>query len=484
MTEDSELESSNINIWAESLEASVFSFFGVLSDVVHVAILIRFLDQSDVGVFFLSYAFLYLFAQIPRGIGIAVRKRSSEINSRRSKYLYIGFIIITPCLLIVYLVFATFLPFLNTYSSVEISAGTSIALFFASTGFATLEFSRYYMAGCSDPGLAEKLRTLIAKTSMPIITLGVMLVQPTVENALYAVFFSYFTTSIVIFALTPHEIVSPNKEDILDVIQYAKWSLLTSILNDFYRRWDTVVLGVMVGATSLSYYDSSLRIAFLSTTFAIGISKTSNVKMSGMIEMGEDIKDIAGKTVVACTFLVYPLLILAVFSGEYMLNTLFGEGYTGAMPFLILMIVVQLFQTYRVQFESVFNSSDKPKITTRASLISVIFNVLTAPILVFYFGGLGVIYSTMLSEIIRMLIYQYQVRYLIGEFILPRGAMLQVACFVLCCVLISTIDLVADVSGLSMLLSCVFIGFPIFYLTQYFVSSETRTIVSEYLEQR
>lgn len=84
---DEELASANINIWKETLDTSISSFFGVLSDIIHVAILVRYLTQEQMGVFFISYAFLYLFAQIPRGFGIAIRKRASEINTHRSKYL-------------------------------------------------------------------------------------------------------------------------------------------------------------------------------------------------------------------------------------------------------------------------------------------------------------------------------------------------------------------------------------------------------------
>lgn len=480
---DAELKSAEIKLWSESLKTSISSFFGVLSDVIHVFILVRFLDQSSVGIFFLSYGFLYLFAQIPRGIGIAVRKRASEINEGRSKYLWIGFIIILPALLLVYTGFGLMLPLLNQYSIVKIPFSVFIALLFASTGFGTLEFSRYYMAGCSEPGLAETLRTGIAKTSMPVITVLSLYYIPTVESALYAVFVSYFTTSIIIFLISPHKLVHPSREDIIDILQYSKWSLSTSILNDFYRRWDTILLGVMVGSAALSYYDSSLRIAFLATTFAIGISKTSNVKMSGMVETDEDIASVAKKTVVASTFLIFPLLILTLLNGDYMLQVLFGTEYENGGVYLVLISVVQLFQSYRVQFESVFNSSDMPNVTTQASLLSVIFNVLTAPILVVTFGGLGVLYSTIMSEFVRLAIYQVRVNGLLGEYVVPKGALIQFICFLLSTGVLLIIDDLVISSNLYMLIISIIIGIPMFYISQYILSDQTRGIIQEYIDE-
>lgn len=480
---DKRLESVDIKLWTESLKTSVSSFFGVLSDVIHVFILVRFLDQPSLGVFFLSYGFLYLFAQIPRGIGIAVRKRASEINQSRSKYLWIGLIIITPALILVYSAFGILLPILNQYSIVQIPFSVFIALLFASTGFGTLEFSRYYMAGCSEPGLAETLRTGIAKTSMPIITVLALYHSPTIESALYAVFISYFVTSIIIFLMTPNELVKPTKEDIFDILQYSKWSLSTSILNDFYRRWDTILLGVLVGSVTLSYYDSSLRIAFLATTFAIGISKTSNVKMSGMVETGVSINSTVKKTVVASTFLIFPLLLITLFNAQYILEVLFGSDYSGGGVYLVLISIVQLFQTYRVQFESVFNSSDMPNVTTQASLLSVIFNVITAPMLVIAFGGLGVLYSTIISESVRLTVYQIQLNELLGEYILPRGALIQFLSFGLSVGLLLIVDELFISTDLNMLITSVILGVPILYISQYALSNEVREIIQEYMNE-
>lgn len=151
------LKSANLTIWHESLKTSISSFFGVLSDIIHVVILIHFLSQSDVGVFFISYAFLYLFAQIARGFGVAIRKRASESNVEQAKYLWVGIILIAPILTALYVGLWIVQPILNTYSSVTLSRSVLIALFFATTGFSTLEFARFYMAGCGYPGKAEAI---------------------------------------------------------------------------------------------------------------------------------------------------------------------------------------------------------------------------------------------------------------------------------------------------------------------------------------
>lgn len=482
MAED-DLKSANIDVWGESLKTSVSSFFGVLADVLHVMILVRFLPQGEVGVFFISYAFLYLFSQIPRGFGVAIRKRASEMNNGRSKYLWTGFILIIPMLLLLYGGLWLGQPLLNEYSSVTLSRSVLVALFFATTGFSLLEFARYYMAGLGKPGRAETMRTSIAKTSMPILTVVLLSINPTVEFALFAVFVAYFGTSIIMFGVSPHTFCVPSRETVVDILHYSKWSVSTAILNDFYHRWDTILLGVMVGSVAVSFYDSSGRIAFLATTFAVGVSKTSNVKMSGMNELGRDIRDIAGKTLEVSTFLIFPLLLLTLFNAEYLLSVLFGSEYVGANIYLILLVVVQVFQAYRMQFESIFNSTDTPRNTTKTSFVAVLFNIVTAPFLVMYFGGYGVLYSTLLAELVRVIAYEVQVRELLDAFLLPGGVFKQYI----------SVGIVASVLyGLKQvgLSRPVFLGISFvlslggFYVVQYLLSSQTREIVREFRQER
>lgn len=373
-------------------------------------------------------------------------------------------------------------PVLAQYASIDIPTNVLVSFYFATFGFSTLEFSRYYVAGCGKPALAEKLRTWIAKTTMPVITVLFLLQNAEVSFALYAVFVSYFATSVVIFAYSDYELILPDKDILRSILVFSKWSIITSLLNDFYRRFDTIMLGALVGTVAVSYYDSSLRIAFLSTTLAVGVSKTSNVKMSGMVEVGEDIINLASKTFVASALLSIPLLITSIFSGEYILGTLFSQQYVDATPYLILLVVVEIFQGYRLQFESIFNSYDTPHYTTKTSFVSVVANVITAPVLVIQFGGLGVLYPTIFAEIIRVVMYQYQLKSTVNQYILPRGCLVQYSIALLVGVGIAALSLILNLSDFwSLILSFIMSTF-VFYSILYLVSKQFREIVIQYKE--
>lgn len=476
----SDLKSANLNLWKEVVDSTTSTFFSVMMDVLHVLILVRMLTQENVGVFFFSYAFVYLFIQVTRGYGKAIRKKASEYNTGRSKFLWAGIFVTIPTLIGIFIVFWSFQPIVNEYSSLYISNSIIISIFSATIGYGTLELGRYYLAGCNKPGFAEKVRAFPCKISMILITIGVLTFYPTVETALLTVAIVYGLTGIYLLWVSPHSFMYPTKDTIIDILHFSKWSLPTSLLNDFYHRWDTILLGFMVGSISLSYYESSVRIGFLSAVISVGLAKSANVKLSGLHTTGKNVLPVSKQLIIVSTFLVIPFLLITLFNGEYILNVLYGEDYTNAKWYLVGITVAQLFQCYRIQFETIFNSVNQPRQTTKTSLVSVIVNVITAPPLVLKFGGLGVIYSTLIAEIVRLVLYEYQIKILFGNVIAPRGVFTQFGIFTLLLIIIGTISTVINLSSLSFLIVSSIISICGFYSLQYTVSPETKQIVKEY----
>jgi len=158
----------------------------------------------------------------------------------------------------------------------------------------------------------------------------------------------------------------------------------------------------------------------------------------------------------------------------------YGSDYIHAKWYLVGITVTQLFQCYRMQFESIFNGIDKPKHTTKTSAISVVVNMITAPFLVILFGGLGVIYSTILAEIFRITVYQNQIKNIFGRIILPRGVMTQIVIFFGLYIIITIFSSIVSLSSFNQLIFSSFISIVGFYSLQYIFSEETRIIVSEY----
>lgn len=483
-TEDKiDLETSKIPIWREAIDAAGSSAIGFLLSLIYTILIVRVLPQTEVGIFFFYLAIVFLITQITKGVGAAIRKRVSSVddNRERSAYLWVGFILIIPIvsilvigLYIVSQVFGTYLPF-------QITASEILATLFATIGVSTMQIGRFQLSGSGKPGRAERYRVFIGKLGMVLIT-GLVFFYPTAEFVLISRGIGYGLSGVIMLYLAPNQLVSPTKEKFIEILNFAKWSIPTNVLNDFYHRWDTILLGVMVGAVSISYYDSSVRLATVGFPLMAGISAAANVKLSGLYESNKNVNRVFRKLLVASNFCTYPVLLVFFFSGDLVLKWTFGAKYTPATALLFLLAVQQVFQSFRLQFEALFNSFDIPKKTTKTSLLSVIINVITAPLLVLRFGMLGVIYSTLIAEVTRIIVYEYQAYNETNTLFVNRTIIIQPLLIIGIAIIIKILTVIIHIPEFSLFIISS-LGIVVFYVSLYYLSPETRKIMTEARKQ-
>ena len=99
-----------------------------------------------------------------------------------------------------------------------------------------------------------------------------------------------------------------------------------------------------------------------------------------------------------------------IIHGQEILTVIYNSSYSGAYPYIIGILAYLVLQTYRVVSESVFNAIDSPDRITAASVTAVVINLITVYPLIIQFGGMGVIYSTIFSELFRTLILGYHLQ--------------------------------------------------------------------------
>lgn len=475
----SKLETATIDVWKESVDAASSSAVGFLISLFYTILLVRILPQVEVGLFFFYLAVVFLFIQITKGIGAAVRKRVSSTDDieLRQEYLWSSFSILVPVLSAISLGLFTFAYFIAPYSPIEISTTGVLVVIITTIAVSVMEISRFYLSGTGSPGLAERYRVFIGKGSMILLIILVYL-YPSAELALLLRGLSFLLSGFVMLCYSPCNFTSPTKDRIFEILHFSKWSIPTHLLNDFYHRWDTLLLGVMVGAVSISHYDSSVRLATVGFPLMLGISTAANVKLSGLYESNEPFNKTFEKLLTATSLVAYPVLLVFFFSGELILEILYGPEYVAAAGMLLGIAVQQVFQGYRFQFEALFNSCDVPHKTTKTSALSVLVNLITAPFLVLEFGAIGVIYSTLLAEVVRIATYEYQAYLHTNEVFLHKALLLQPALLIILGLILQVIHMMADLTGYTTL-ACSIIAVGMFYILLYVLSEQTRTILSE-----
>lgn len=237
---------------------------------------------------------------------------------------------------------------INTYTNIEVSTigllCTNIVISFKSMN----KYSCMYLSSCGNPGLSSKIKNYVGKLSQSIFLFLFLSLSATINMALLSYGFGLFLSTIFLLYYSKLYITYPKYKHILSILKFSKWSIPNSIANDFYQRFDTIILSIMVGSIAVGYYDSSVRISTFGFAFAYGLSTTSNIKISGMFENNENIIPIIEDIISTSALFVYPTLIIAILHSEYILNILFGAEYIAASGYLIAIITYQILQACEV----------------------------------------------------------------------------------------------------------------------------------------
>lgn len=476
------LKSANIDLYDEATISSISSFLGTIISLLLVVVVANYLTVEQVGEFFFYLTLVYLFSQVSKGFALAVRKRVSSVSKNKNGYYFSGFI-----LLILYSVFAVIilvaleLVFTN-YTKIPVNR---IELFLTGLVAVSKGFNIYntkYYAGCGYPGKSENIRNYIGRGSQVIlIFLLLNFVQSSIIMALIGYGIGALLSAVTVIILSPLRYKKPTLDKVRSVAEFSKWSIPNSILNDFYQRFDTIILSIMVGSIAVGFYDSSVRLATFGFAFAHGIASASNVKISGLYELDKDIIEVVKSTVSVSTIFVYPTLIISILHAETILQVSFGSEYIGAEYYLIAIIVYQILQAYRLQFESILNAVDKPSKITHASIVAVVFNILTAPFLVIYIGGIGAVISTLISEVFRHIVFQYQIKQQLEKYIFTKSMFRQPIISSVILGIVYGFNTLINLSPIQSLIIDSLIVIILFFSATYIASSESRDLINSLL---
>lgn len=429
MSSKNRLKTADIDLWWESLEATISDVFGILFSLLTVISLTFFLPPVEVGLYFFYLSISYLISQIPKGVSTAVKKKGSSTGSSKEKNQYFTASAVLTALAFIFLIsLSGILPLFNEYISVTITYIGLGAMVVRLVGSTYLQLCSSYLSSVGKPGLALKIKSYLGNgTKLSLISLG-LYIMPRFEVALimYGLAYAIAGTLIYYYAVEEKYVSKPSKSQIEEILEFSKWSIPNSLLNDIYHRFDTILLGVAIGSVAVSYYDVPLRLVYFSAALGTGVSAASTIKFSGMFENGDKLTSIASEATAVSSLSVYPFLAVVLLNPEAILGFFFGEAYTAAKWFLIGLTVQQVLQAYRKILESAINASDEPKQITNPSLITFIINVVTAIPLVIYMGGIGVIISTLFSDVVRLILLEKNIHGIFDSYVIHRLMLKQI----------------------------------------------------------
>lgn len=392
----------------------------------------RVLGPTSFGAFYLLLALVNIADRPVSGIAAGAKKRFSETGSNRSEIVGAQLLAIAVCTAIVVIGVAALRGRLVSYTGVAtapllfVVLFTSFALF---TSFSTLVTATGRVSIESLVDFLGSVLTLPFQLALVLASFGVagMVYGLSGATAIAALLAGYALSVRPSF---------PSRETYRSIWEFARFSILSSVVNKSYNRFDVLLLGAVLTSTAVGYYEVAFRMTmpavYLGSIFGSGLmARVSNFHSKGEInEIRSDIKNTSS----FISIISIPIFFGALAIAEPLVVTLYGSEYAPAAPLLIGIALYQLIRTQTIPYHHTLDGIDQPDKTLTVGILTLGFNILVGLLLVFEYGTIGVVAATVLAESLRYTLSVLYLRQEIRDFrLLPRGFLEQVTAGIVMC---------------------------------------------------
>ncbi|MEK7060904.1 MAG: oligosaccharide flippase family protein, partial [Patescibacteria group bacterium] len=198
-----------------------------------------------------------------------------------------------------------------------------------------------------------------------------VLITKKTEGLIYGMILGTFFEVILSFLIirpTPKFVFNPAL--FRKVIGYGKWITASTIFNYFYQHGDNIVVGRILGSTSLGLYDMAYRISLAPLTDISDV--VSKVTFPVYMKFSEDkqrLKKAFLKTLGFVFLFTLPIgLVLFIFPKE-IISIVLGEKWLLAVPVLKILGIFGVVRAVSSFSQNIFLSLGKQNIFTLISLV-------------------------------------------------------------------------------------------------------------------
>lgn len=206
----------------------------------------------------------------------------------------------------------------------------------------------------------------------------------------------------------------PTKEQSHSLLEYSRHNFISSIGGYFYSWMDVAILGLLLPNPQalVGAYEVAWRITSVTVLLSQSIAKTIFPQVSQWDTAGtqERIEDLIPNAIIASSYLVIPSFFGILLFSEEILRLVFDPEYTVAWFVLIILMGDKVFQSVQVVVGKSLQAIDKPDLAARATIASVISNLVLNLLLVSQFGLVGAAVATVLSSLLNDGLHLYYLK--------------------------------------------------------------------------
>ncbi|ADE05104.1 flippase [Haloferax volcanii] len=387
-----------------SIKLFIANIFGAGLQFLGITFFARELGASQMGVFFLFQALLGIVA-IPADFGLrgAVEKRISE-GIQPGEYLSSAIILKLIPISLIILSIVVFEQRINGYLGGDFAVYLALAIILQETA----QLAVSVLKGELRVGETAELNIIRRITWVGG---GFLLVSSGLDAE--ALIYSLLAGMVVTLAWGLSKISTslkkPSFKNARSLFNYSKYSVVSSIGGYFYSWMDVAIIGIFLTQSHVGAYETAWRVTAITMLFSQAVASTIFPQVSQWSSKNEQqqIESVISNSITPSMLLVIPAFFgILVFSDEIM-GIVFGSEFTIASYVLIILAGEKILQSVHVIIGRSLQALNQPGLAARATVISVVLNLILNVILILSFGIVGAAVATALSFAVNTVLHAH-----------------------------------------------------------------------------
>lgn len=455
---------------------ATISFAGTLADTgisfLGLVAMAYILGAAGLGQYYLILAVVNVALFPVNGLGQAVLKRGSEEGHDADEVYGTGLAMALLYAAFVLLVLAGIV----TTDLVSIRFGPSIvfaaATLFVSRAVLNTQIDAY--RGYGHTGHATLVDNVYG-ILQTILQLAVLALGFRIFGLLAATTVATLATVIGHYLVSVVSVSRPRLFVARSLIEYGRWSVLSSGVSTVYQRLPVLVLGYVGMDAAIGYYTSANRLLMLGSHVGGSLApavmaKTSSVTSETMFDEFRKAHHHVSILAVALAFGSFAL-------SDALMVTFFGMSDPLAAGALIGLAFYHILRTLtRIEF-AFLDGLDMPELGTRSIAVSLAVQAILIPLSFSEYGFLGVVGAIVLAHFVMLMVGQTIFWAKFGTVPLPGGLLTQAVSGSLMFIVVEALAKVLGIPSVVHLLGIIGVGAVVYVGVLFVIDSGFREVV-------
>ncbi|MFC5970983.1 polysaccharide biosynthesis C-terminal domain-containing protein [Halomarina salina] len=191
----------------------------------------------------------------------------------------------------------------------------------------------------------------------------------------------------------------PTRSDARSLLGYAKYNAIPSVGLEVHNWMDVLIIGVFLTQSDVGAYEIAWRVAGVTTLLAGSIGVAIMPQASAWDAEGstDRVGELVSAAFTPALVFVLPAVAGVAVLGEDILGLLFGPEFTSASLVLVVLVAGKTPEAVQMVVGRTLLGLDRPDLVARATVVSLVCNLLLNVTLVLWLGLVGAALATTLS---------------------------------------------------------------------------------------